>query len=705
MSQAPGGLAIEQKRLRDALAAVSADLEQKLGAAPAGAQAEILRAHLAISKDPALAGRLMARAGEGMSAGQAIMDAADYFSAELRASSSAYLRERVMDIQDISSQLLIQAYGEVARPAGLVLTELSIVVAVSLTPSQFLSLDRRFLAGLVLADAGITSHTVILARSFGIPALAGIAGVEARVTPGQEAIVDAGRGLLITGLTGAAIRFYDREQVAMERRAASLRLPEGRPALTADGRRVEVSANIATAAEAPLVFQAGAEGIGLFRTEMLFLDRDAPPTEDEQFGIYSDVARAAGLRSVIIRTLDIGGDKPVSYLDLPAEANPFLGLRGMRLYARYLALFRTQLRAIVRASTFGCIKIMAPMITTVDEAAWFRAQVSGVVEELSAEGVEVHRAIPVGVMLEVPAAAFVLDQLCEVVDFFSIGTNDLSQYFLAVDRGNPSVASLYSARHPAFLRLLRQTVDEIHRHGKWVGMCGEMAGDVEAVPLLVGLGLDEISLAGAGIAAVKGALARADRSDARRLLDAACSSRSPGEVSALLKEHRGTRATAPILSADLVALDSDSESREEVVREAVNCLYAAGRTDEPDRLEDAIWAREAVYATGLGHGFAIPHCKSDTVLSNSVVLLRLRQPVEWGSLDGKPVRVVIMLAMRESDRDNTHMKVFSRLARKLMHEEFRDTLSAIAEPEPAVAFLEQELDVQPQGVASSTCEA
>jgi len=296
-------------------------------------------------------------------------------------------------------------------------------------------------------------------------------------------------------------------------------------------------------------------------------------------------------------------------------------------------------------------------------------------------------------MIEVPSIAFILDQLCAELDFFSIGTNDLNQYFLAVDRDNAKVAGLSRVHHPSFLRFLRHIVDEVHEHGKWVGMCGEMAGDPMNLPILIGLGLDEISAASPQIPILKQKIAQLSAAECRLILDRMTSAAQVKDVETLLAQAHSQVVEQPLLSAELVMVGSDSETKEEAIRELVDALYMAGRTHDPDRLEEIVWQRESAYSTGLGHGFAIPHCRSDAISANSVAVLKLSKPVEWAALDGKPVNMVILLAVRESDANNSHMQVLAKLARRLMNELFRQELGSLERPPEIMAFLSRELEL------------
>ncbi|MDT7605299.1 MAG: multiphosphoryl transfer protein [Acidobacteriota bacterium] len=684
----------EQERIARAVAQVRARIEAMLVRQTSATEAAILKAHLAMLTDVSLADKLSELIAQGRTSAQAVVEACEFFVAVLRQTESAYIRERAADVQDICLQLLEEIYGRELQSPAIELREPSVVVAETLAPRQLLSLDRRQLRALVLERASATSHVVILARSLGIPTLVEVGQAALSLSQGQEIIVDADRGLIIPQLTTAVGRFYERELRTLRRRQDTLSRYATAPAMTADGQSLEVAANVSSAGELTTAFERGADGVGLFRTEMLFVGRDSAPTEEEQFEVYAEAARAGAGRAVVIRMFDVGGDKPLPYLHLPREANPFLGYRGARLYAEHLELFRTQLRAILRASAFGRVWLMIPMISSIEEVGWVKAQIAEVRGELKTEGISFDPLMRFGIMCEVPSVAFILEELCAEVDFFSVGTNDLCQYFFAADRDNAKVSVLSDVRRPGFLRFLRQIVCEVRARGKWVGMCGEMAGDARNLPLLLGMGLDEISVASSEIPTLKERISRLSAGDCEQLLARAVACRGVGEVEALLEHEQSSARERPLLDRELVIIESESESKEEAIRELVDALYIAGRTRERERLEDGVWAREAVYSTGLGHGFAIPHCKSNAVADDSICVLKLKEPVEWGALDAEPVSVVILLAMRESDATaNRHMQVFARLARKLMDEDFRERLLSAEDAASVLTHLASELEI------------
>lgn len=684
----PGSPESELQKVSSAVGWVRDELSRRATSSH-GTEAELLRAHAAIASDPALTQDIERRVRARATAAQAVVAAAEEFAGRLRLSESAYVRDRVVDVLDVCGQVVNRITGTV--PVIELVPE-SVVFAEALTAGQLLSMDRTKVRGLALGGVGATSHTVILARSFGIPTVIDLKNAAGIARLGQRAVLDAEAGIVVLDVTAPVEKFYQRESAAGKRSLERLAASVSGPVATLDGQRIEVGANASTPEETSIAVRFGADGVGLVRTELLFLDRTTAPSEAEQFDAYAGVVRAAAGRPVIIRTFDIGGDKPAPYLAIPREENPFLGVRGLRLYPSNPEVLRTQLRAILRASAIGPIKVMAPMVATAQEAAWFRARVREVQSELQSEGISYDEAMPVGVMLEIPAVALSMPELCAEADFFSIGSNDLCQYWMAVDRGNPGVAVLYNPLQPSFLRLLKLIVDGAKAGGRWIGMCGEMAGKVEHLPLLLGLGLNEISAAPGEMSKLKSAVQSASVGTCRALLDAALGCRTAAEVKAVLADQSWrTIKPVPVVARDIIHLSSDATTKAEAIKAGVDLLYGAGRADRPRAVEKAVWAREATYSTGLGFGFAVPHCKSDAVTSPSLAVVTLAQPVEWGSMDGQPVSVVMLLVVPASDASGAHMKVFAKLARKLMHEDFRDRVRAAGTAEEIETTLVEEL--------------
>jgi phosphoenolpyruvate-protein phosphotransferase (PTS system enzyme I) len=401
---------------------------------------------------------------------------------------------RALDVQDVGRRLLRILLG-LPDTALSAVTEPSIIVAEDLTPSDTASLDPSLTLGFITAQGGLTSHSSILARTLGLPAIVGM---------GQSLLDNVSNGALIVmdGRTGEMILEPEQETIALYRQVKTqreshleiLKTAAQKETHTANSRRVEVAANVGEVATARDAIEHGAEGIGLLRTEFLYLEDSQPPSEEKQFRIYREIFKVMAGRPVIVRTLDIGGDKPPSYLPIPQEMNPFLGWRAIRISLDEQDLFKTQLRAILRAAAGYNARIMFPMVSDLDELRRARDIVDTVKRDLALASVEFAFDVPVGIMVETPAAAMLVEVLAEASDFFSLGTNDLTQYTLAVDRGNAKVSSLFQPLHPAVLRLIKQTIDAGHAKGKWVGMCGELAGMTKAIPILLGFGLDEFSM-------------------------------------------------------------------------------------------------------------------------------------------------------------------------------------------------------------------
>ena len=680
----------EVEGIERALGRLLGRYDERLDGRGEGVEADVLRAHRAVARDPEFSQVILRAIRErALTAAGAVAEAEAHFSSMLAATGSALLLERALDIRDVCRALLGEVYGKALDSEEITLTADSVCVADTMTPGQLLALDRRWIKGLVLAHGGTTSHTVILARSGGIPTVVGVAGLDAAALAGQDVVVDADLGVVVTALTDDVRRYYDMERRRLEQRRRRVNRFIERPAATEDGQRLEVAANVGSAAEVSQAVAAGAEGVGLFRTEMLFLARKDPPSEDEQFEQYAGAVGDAGGRPVIVRTLDVGSDKPLPYLSLPREENPSLGYRGVRIYGDFEGLFRSQIRALIRASAFGPLQVMIPMVSCLDEVTWVKDVIAGEQARLAASGVAFDPNMRLGAMIEVPATAFLIDQLSGMLDFFSVGTNDLLQFFLAADRASSHLAPRGNPLEPSFLRLLDRIVSDAHACGRWVGLCGEMGGRARYLPVLVGLGLDEISLAPPDIAATKALLSGVSATACRALVERAMQARTAADVERMLDERAHWRPL-PLTEPELVRVHADCRTKEEAIKTAVDLLYGAGRTDRPRDVEEAVWRREAEYSTGFGHGFAIPHCKTDAVGANSMAVVKLQHGVEWGSLDGDAVRTVILLSIRESDTAAAHMRVLASLARRMMHEEFRVQVEQEQDPAALCRLLHEE---------------
>jgi phosphocarrier protein FPr len=501
-------VATEWARLHTAIVAAQEELKvvQTDATRRAGAsEAAIFEAHQLFLQDPALleAARAHIFAAQ-LNAEAAWQQSFEAIAQDYRALPDEYLRARAADVVDVGQRVLRQLLG-LALPS-LDLDRPAIIIARDLTPSDTTRLDAAKVLGICTELGGSTAHSAILARSLGIPAVVALNGTLRDVPEGQIIALD--------GTTGQVWLHPDEERLAelAARRAAwqreqhTAKASAQQPAATPDGRVIEVVANIGGPHDTQLALECGAEGVGLFRTEFLFLDRASAPTEEEQLVAYGQVAQATGRGPLIIRTLDVGGDKPLPYLDLGYEDNPFLGWRAIRFCLDHPDLFKSQLRAILRASASYNIKLMFPMIGTLGELRRAKGMLAEVQAELCNANIAFDEDMEVGIMIEVPSAVVIADQLAAEVDFFSIGSNDLTQYVMAADRGNRRVAHLADALHPAVLRMIAQTVQVAHAAGIWVGMCGELAGNALATPVLIGMGMDELSMSAPSIPGVKAAI-------------------------------------------------------------------------------------------------------------------------------------------------------------------------------------------------------
>ncbi|CAN5443587.1 phosphoenolpyruvate--protein phosphotransferase [soil metagenome] len=451
-----------------------------------------------------------------------------------QALEDSYLRARAMDVLD-SGQRVLRHLLKVTSPT-FEFEQPVILVAEQLTPSDTAQLDPKKILGIVTATGGAISHSAILARALGIPAVVGVVDLLGRVTPGQVMAIDGTTGQIWLAPTVAELSELQQKRTNWQAEQQTAAQASQHPARTRDGKRIEVAANLSGPNDVTVALEMGAEGVGLFRTEFLFMGRDRLPDEEEQTIIYRTVAQKLGPRSLIIRTLDVGGDKPIPALGIAAEINPFLGWRGIRYCLDNPEIFKSQLRAILRASAGQLIKLMLPMVSTPDEVQRAKMLIYGVQDELRAAGISFDEALEIGIMIETPSAFLLADQLAQIVDFFSIGTNDLAQYLMAADRGNARVASLANALQPTVIRAIQQVVQAGHAAGIWVGMCGELAGNPLASPLLVGLGLDELSMHATAIPQVKARIQQFDLIEAQQLAEKCLTLGSVIEVERLLAE-------------------------------------------------------------------------------------------------------------------------------------------------------------------------
>ena len=461
--------------------------------------AEIFSAHLLVLSDPELINPITNKIKtDNVMAETALEETANMFIDMFKNMDNEYMRERAADIHDVTKRVMAHLLG-VTFPDPALINEEVIVIANDLTPSDTAQLNRQFVKGFATDIGGRTSHSAIMARSLEIPAIVGTKDITQTVSQNEMIIVDGMEGIVIINPSEDELATYREKQVAFARQKEEWAKLKDEPTFTKDGEQVELGGNIGTPEDVAGVLNNGGEAVGLYRTEFLYMGKNALPTEEEQFESYKSVLEQMDNKPVVVRTLDVGGDKELDYLDLPKELNPFLGFRAIRFCLENENVFRPQLRALLRASVYGNLKIMFPMVATLEEFRQAKAILLDEKEALKADGIKVSETIEVGIMVEIPSTAVLAKQFAKEVDFFSIGTNDLIQYTMAADRMNEQVSYLYQPYHPAILTLLNNVIEAAHSEGKWAGMCGEMAGDPIAIPILLGLGLDEFSMSATSI--------------------------------------------------------------------------------------------------------------------------------------------------------------------------------------------------------------
>ncbi|EMW2561252.1 phosphoenolpyruvate--protein phosphotransferase [Staphylococcus aureus] len=462
-------------------------------------KAAIFDAHLLVLDDPELIQPIQDKIkNENANAATALTDVTTQFVTIFESMDNEYMKERAADIRDVSKRVLSHILG-VELPNPSMIDESVVIVGNDLTPSDTAQLNKEFVQGFATNIGGRTSHSAIMSRSLEIPAIVGTKSITQEVKQGDMIIVDGLNGDVIVNPTEDELIAYQDKRERYFADKKELQKLRDADTVTVDGVHAELAANIGTPNDLPGVIENGAQGIGLYRTEFLYMGRDQMPTEEEQFEAYKEVLEAMGGKRVVVRTLDIGGDKELSYLNLPEEMNPFLGYRAIRLCLAQQDIFRPQLRALLRASVYGKLNIMFPIVATINEFREAKAILLEEKENLKNEGHDISDDIELGIMVEIPATAALADVFAKEVDFFSIGTNDLIQYTLAADRMSERVSYLYQPYNPSILRLVKQVIEASHKEGKWTGMCGEMAGDETAIPLLLGLGLDEFSMSATSI--------------------------------------------------------------------------------------------------------------------------------------------------------------------------------------------------------------
>lgn len=538
------GIQIKQElnRLKDAMDKTKIELEdnkKELSKVLGGNYAKIAAAHLLILNDPMVKSEIIKMIKEGVNAEYAVHKVVENFSKTFDMIDNDYFRERKHDLLDVAKKVMRNLFGKDRKTLSN-LEEDSIVVAKTLTPADTVTMKEVLIKGFVTEIGGKTSHTALVAQSLEIPAVVGLKDVTRQVKQGMSIIVDGNLGLVILDPSEETIENYKREYEIQISNKKELEKFKDLPAITADGREVVLGANIENPEEARSALRHGANAIGLYRSEFMYLSRKTMPTEEEHYQNYSKVAKMMMPYEVIIRTIDLGGDKiaRLGLMNIGREANPFMGLRAIRFCLKYPEIFKAQLKGILRASVHGNIKIMYPMISRIAEIRQANRILEQAKEELRKEGKKFKEDIEVGVMIEVPSAAIISDVIAKEVDFLSIGTNDLIQYTMAVDRVNADVAHLYSPMHPAILRLLKMIIDSAHAAGKNVGMCGEMAGDPAYTVVLLGLGLDEFSMSAVQIPKVKKIIRSVSKSDAKSLIQQLLKCSNMHEIDITMKKFK-----------------------------------------------------------------------------------------------------------------------------------------------------------------------
>lgn len=531
----------EIKRLDDAVEASKSELElikQKATENLGEEEAQVFEAHLTILADPELLGQIKDKIkNDKVNAEAALKSVTDMFIEMFEAmTDNAYMQERAGDIRDVTKRIMSHLLG-VTLPNPALIQEEVVIVAHDLTPSDTAQLDRNYVKGFITDIGGRTSHSAIMSRTLEIPAVVGSGSATTDIQEGEMVIIDGINGDALVDPTDAELADYKQKAAEFAAQKEEWARLKDAKSVSADGKEVLLGANIGTPDDVLGANDNGAEAVGLFRSEFLYMNSNELPTEDEQYEAYKAALEGMSGKQVVVRTMDIGGDKELPYLPLPEEQNPFLGYRAIRICLNRQDIFRTQLRALLRASKYGRLAIMFPMIATVQEFKDAKAIFEEEKANLVDSGVEVSDDIQVGMMMEIPAAAMIADKLAKYADFFSIGTNDLIQYSMAADRGNERVSYLYQPYNPSILRLIKNIIDASHKEGKWTGMCGEMAGDQIAVPLLLGLGLDEFSMSATSILKTRSLIKKLDSKEMKELADKAVSDcETVDEVVSLVKE-------------------------------------------------------------------------------------------------------------------------------------------------------------------------
>lgn len=528
---------VEMRRLEDSRQAARLELLElgkKIAGEASPEEAAVFEAHAMIMEDSSLTQKVEELLRQGWNAEVAWMEAVEFFVDQMKCIPDPTLQARAADIADVGQRVLRILTG-CNTVNGLKLKELSVVIAEDLTPSETAGMDKAKVSAFCTAQGGPTSHTAILAKALGIPAVVGLGNEVLEEPDGTLTLVNGKTGEVVTNPDEVTLEDFQTRQTAAGDRSGEELLDANKPAVTRDGHQVEIVANIGGVQDAQKALENGAEGVGLFRTEFLFLKRNVPPDEETQYQAYRQSLEVMGNRPVIIRTLDAGGDKEIPYLDHGNEANPFLGWRAIRVCLEMPEMFNLQLRALLRAGVGHNLRIMFPMIATIEEVRKAQTMLAEALQQLHNEKILTADSFLVGIMIEIPAAVVMADQLAPEVDFFSIGTNDLTQYSMAAERTNERVAHLSDACHPAILRQIKRVIEVSHKAGIWTGVCGELAGDPDAVPVLLGLGLDEFSMSSFSIPHAKAVIRAWTWSEAKALAEEALEKYTANEVRMLVR--------------------------------------------------------------------------------------------------------------------------------------------------------------------------
>ena len=525
----------EKNRVKSAIDDYISELNNTEGANEA--QINIANAHKELLQDPYFSDTIDAKIVNELKNSELALNETINEMVEIMSQiDDEYLKERAGDYKDIGYQLMYKLKG--IKPKDLSLIEKgSIVISKELTPSDTSNMNKENVVAFATDLGGKTSHTSIIAQTLDIPALVGMQDISEKVEGGEKAIIDGDQGIIIIDPSDDVVAEYENKLKEQNEKRERLKEVKDKEAITTDGKKVEVSANIGNIEDLKAAIENGCDGVGLFRTELLYMENDHFPTEEEQFEVYKEATQMLGEKPLIIRTLDIGGDKGLDYFEFPVEENPFLGYRAIRLCLDREDIFITQLKALIRASAFGNLKIMIPMVINISEFKRTIELIDDIKKEFDQNGVDYNKELEVGIMIETPASVLMADKFIKYVDFFSIGTNDLSQYTLAVDRGNENISDLYSNYNPAVLKAIKHVIDESHKAGKWTGMCGQFASDTQATKLLLGLGLDEYSASANKIAEVKDTIIKSNQKDEEEFAIKLLDLETPEEVEEKVKKH------------------------------------------------------------------------------------------------------------------------------------------------------------------------